>query len=136
MIDIEHLIQYVEIPFKSHGRDREGLDCYGLVCLVYKELLGLTLQSWSHLYNDAHRVNPSSVQQGFDQWQKVDKPLIGDLALFQAGRGMHVGICLDRKGVQMLHTTEGVAVSVEKISSPHWSKRFRGFYHYKGICND
>lgn len=34
---------YVGIPFSARGHDRRGVHCWGLVWIVYRELLGITL---------------------------------------------------------------------------------------------
>lgn len=38
--------RYVGIPYRPCGRDHYGIDCYGLVCLVYREVLGIELPDW------------------------------------------------------------------------------------------
>lgn len=132
MMEIE---QYKGIPYKSHGRDNNGLDCWGLVFLVHKEQLGVELPAWSHLYRDAHCVNLKEIKthtEPFKTWQEVEKPKIGDVALFEVGRGFHVGLCVDTKGCRVLHITEGCAVTIEDIRSANWKRRFRGFFEYVG----
>lgn len=38
--------KYVGIPWKHLGRTWEGIDCYGLAQLIYKEELGITLPDY------------------------------------------------------------------------------------------
>ena len=42
---------YIGIPFLPDGRDRDGLDCYGLVCLVYRDRLGVDLPGIRGIYS-------------------------------------------------------------------------------------
>ena len=41
---------YIEIPFMAHGRDKNGLDCWGLIWLTYKEQRGIILPSYDEVY--------------------------------------------------------------------------------------
>ena len=31
--------EYVGIPYRTHGRDRSGADCWGLICMIWQERL-------------------------------------------------------------------------------------------------
>lgn len=125
--------QYKNIPFKSHGRNEQGLDCWGLVHLVYREQLDIVLPAWSHLYEDACSANLKTIQgttEAFGRWVQVDKPKPCDVALFEVGRGLHVGLCIDKKGCRVLHITKGIHVTIEDIRTSNWKRRFKGFYRY------
>jgi len=37
---------YVGVPYRVNGRDRNGWDCWGLVLAVYRDQLGLELPDW------------------------------------------------------------------------------------------
>lgn len=37
---------YIGLHYEIGGRDKHGIDCYGLVCLIYKEVLGIDLPDW------------------------------------------------------------------------------------------
>lgn len=37
---------YLGLRYAARGRSREGIDCWGLVCLVYREQLGVELPSY------------------------------------------------------------------------------------------
>lgn len=44
--ELNWINDWIGIPFQSGGRSKNGLDCYGLVCAIYQEKLGLTLPDW------------------------------------------------------------------------------------------
>jgi cell wall-associated NlpC family hydrolase len=131
MIDIE---RYRNIPYKDHGRTFAGVDCWGLLYLVYKNEFGLQLPSWSAEYVDADDA-PAAAMLEKDhcvrQWQRVSKPFIGAGGLFEVAGNLHVGVCIDVRGRQMLHVTKDTQVTVENIHSIIWRRRFRGWWRYE-----
>ncbi len=44
---------FIGLSYLDKGRDRNGLDCWGLVRLVYSELLNIELPCYSQSYSTA-----------------------------------------------------------------------------------
>ena len=43
-----NLRQYIGIPYKYHGRTLEGMDCYGLISMIYSRELGIKLPDFDY----------------------------------------------------------------------------------------
>lgn len=125
---------YVGIPFRERGRDRAGLDCWGLVRLVLAEQRGIEVPSFVTDYSGddgqeiaaliaANRGIGSEIPSGDEQ------PF--ELALFRmpCGGGLlpwHVGIVVDAGRV--LHTTRYLGASViESTRGPRLRHLVAGF---------
>ena len=124
---------YIGIPFASKGRDCTGLDCWGLVRLVYKEKLNIDLPSYVDEYVDA--TESKSVANAMDTysstWLKVDygKEKKFDVIIMSIrGLPIHVGVVV--KFRYMLHVLDKLQTCIERYDTPIWSKRIKGFYRY------
>ena len=122
---------YIEqdIPFKEHGRDLDGMDCWGLVQHFYKHQLNIDLPSYITNYNDTKDSNIAHIIQdeALKYWRKVHDPQNGDVVLVRMrNRPMHVGIY--KNPWLMLHIEEKVNTTFEKLRSIKWQKRILGIY--------
>ncbi len=122
------LKQYIGIPFLDHGRDREGCDCWGLVHLVYREQLGLTMPDLGDGYSEAYargEVDETVSATVGQEWNRDVtaepwRPL--DVMIFnRAGVECHVGLYV-RLG-EMLHVIEGTAAALERYDTVKWRRR-------------
>lgn len=92
MVDIEDLIG---IPFKVHGRDRKGLDCYG--CLIeFEKKFGRRMKDVNVEYSkDDYEELLNSTAEDFIRSMglvKTDTPKEGDVVLFfENGKAIHLG---------------------------------------------
>lgn len=122
--------QYIGIPYKANGRDRSGLDCWGLARLIYQEEYRINLPSFSTEYteNDADRM-AEIIAQYREGWRQVDKASEGDMVLFRMmGAESHIGVAIDEHS--FIHVREGADTCIEKFDSPRWKHRVVGFFKY------
>jgi cell wall-associated NlpC family hydrolase len=129
---------YVGLPFKSLGRDRAGVDCWGLVYLIYREQFGREIPAYSESYASARdREEVGALIRGevITQWSPVEagSEQFGDSILFRCnGQPSHIGIVVARDERKFLHSREGTYSSIERYDSIHWKNRVMGFYRYVG----
>ena len=107
--------KYIRIPFKQHGRDFDGCDCFGLVKLVLKTEYGIDLPD--PYYTDStdidHNAGLVDVLKPTMDVSPVCVPRNGDIVLMiKGGQPSHVGVYVDGS---VLHTTERLGTVCEKI---------------------
>lgn len=122
--------KYVGIPYKLKGRERDGLDCWGLVRLVHKEQFNNDLPSFSEEYQTTERDRLQEIlATQREGWVNVATPEEGDVVLLRVlGTESHVGIYIGDNKV--LHSMiDGYSV-IERLDSAKWEKRLVGFYRY------
>jgi len=131
MIDLN---QYIGIPHKPQGRDRNGVDCWGLVCLVYADM-GVALPHYDGWYarTDEMEALHSVADTERTRWKQVNTPQPLDVVLLNVptskGRfPAHVGLVEDSG--MMLHAEHGRDVAREMYTGKRWGNRIEGFFHY------
>ncbi len=131
-MDVSLVNQYLGIPYKHMGRDKSGLDCWGLVKLIYKDILNITLwdigeeypENWSFKGKDLFMENYQK------QWQCVTKTQAWDVVLLRNGGRVvnHAGIML-KKGTFIHCIKAGVVLS--NVNEKIWKPQVAGFYRYR-----
>lgn len=107
-------LKYVGVRYKYGGKSLNGMDCSGLVQLVFEESVGKELPRTARAMSDVgKKVNINDL-----------KP--GDLVFFNTLQRSfsHVGIYLG-EGYFLHAPRKGAFVRVEKLKS-YWMKRFNG----------
>ena len=128
--------RYVGIPYKDQGREMEGLDCWGLVRLIYKQELGIDLPSYCDGYQSAEEVHGASrmVVEEKARWSQIpdgeEEP--GDVVVMKiSGLPMHVGVIIGYG--KMIHVMKGCDSVVEKYRSTMWKNRIDGYFRHDRI---
>lgn len=122
---------YVGIPYAPRGRTRSGVDCWGLVGLVYAEQFGVRLPGGPAEYAPGDGAQVMALFEGppRDEWVEIDTPHAGDVVLCRVlGYASHVGVLCEPGA--MLHAREGHAVVVERIDRGAWRHRVAGFFRH------
>lgn len=128
---------YMGLPFKPHGRDRAGCDCWGLVRLVYAEQLGVDLPEFEGISPDDAAAIPAAIAAETPLWTPV--PLLQRQAfdvvvmrarLIREGKAltpdMHVGVVTE--DLKILHTQLPYGVACVPIDHPTLSNRISGVF--------
>jgi len=123
--------KYLGIPYLHHGRDETGIDCWGLVRLVYKQEYQVDLPSFVESYLEDDRIRSEElIAQYREGWEELDAPQEGCVVVLRVmGHLSHVGVCINER--QFLHAQEGSGSSVQDFDGVKWSRRVSGFYRYR-----
>jgi cell wall-associated NlpC family hydrolase len=124
---------YIGMPFKCDGKDRTGLDCWGLVALVYKEQLGIELPLYKGVFTDLSqaclRRVAATMKYERRKWHEVKDPQLYDVIMLRSGEyAWHVGLVINKR--EMLHVEVGIDSVVEEFTGRQWKDRIEGFYRY------
>lgn len=120
MMNIEKLIG---IPFKNNGRDFDGCDCWGLVRLFYREVLGRELPEYIVDPRDDDRVTETMISElKTPKWEILEKPEPNCLALMKLNTKhiSHCGIYLGND--RLLHCYTGCGSCIVRIKGTLWEK--------------
>lgn len=128
--------EYRKIPFLEKGRDEKGVDCWGLVRLIYKIEKSIELPSYAELYEDTEQADVISrliEQEKKIHWLEFPKDITPEpfdvIILRMRNRPMHVGIVIDQD--DMIHCVDKVGVAVESYRRMKWKDNVLGFARWK-----
>lgn len=122
---------WIGVPFRHHGRSRQGVDCAGLLYVVYSNVIGLpegdfreycalpeTPFVFRSITRYARRIAPDTV-------------LDGDIKLISfGGSSTHFGITTDRGIVQ---ANPAMGVIEHRLSVDHIADRVVACFRMKGL---
>ena len=132
---------YVGMRYLAGGRDIDGevlgasgasgVDCWGLVRLVYDREFGIKLPGHDGVNRDT-TSDEDLADYGaaqMEDWERVRSPEPGDIVLLRVkGNPMHVGV-VTAPG-DFLHVRAGSDSVIDRYRSRLWADRIEGFYRY------
>lgn len=128
--------KYTIAPFRDHGRDLSGLDCWGLVRLVYAQELNITLPNFAEISPSDLRKVARMIDGAKDgeEWLSVIPPNLKPfdvVVMSQYGgiRNAHVGLITNAGKV--MHIERGSNVLVLPLDHYSIRERIRCFRRNK-----
>ncbi len=122
---------YMGLPFTEHGRDRAGVDCWGVVRLVLAEQFNIKTPSYAGDYGsvtDEERI-AHLIKSTLGFWTPVHPPRAGDCVLSRIRKQpSHVGVIVVPGW--MLHILHNDCVSLACYDSLRWHSRIIGYYRH------
>jgi cell wall-associated NlpC family hydrolase len=127
---------FVGIPWVPTGRDLKGCDCYGLVRLVYRNILLIELDPLDGCYSTAEeREDIAAIIVGARDngpWRPVEIGQESDfdvLVFHWLGFQSHVGLVAGR-GL-MLHAMADQPSGIVRYAEGRWRPRLAGIYRHR-----
>jgi len=127
--------EYVGLPFKSSGRDRDGIDCYGLLALVMLEQFGIEVPIFRGLglknIDQQETIGDLWTERVEEDWAEVEsgKELPGDAVNLVVYRLPHCGVVVGSGN--MLHIREGAGAVIESYTRGSLCRRVQNCYRHR-----
>jgi len=133
LVEKDLINKYLGFPYKHQGRDVNGVDCWGLIKLVYKDFLNVDLLDTKEDYANDWAVQGKNyfIENYYKEWDKTENPILLDIVLFKNINGIanHAGLYLSQN--KILHTCK-LGTIITKLNSFNLFKlTLEGFYRYK-----
>ncbi|WP_226781830.1 NlpC/P60 family protein [Oceaniglobus trochenteri] len=130
--------RFVGLPFAEFGRSREGADCWGLVSVIYREELNITLPDYLGYGSVGDHGEIAALIEGAKTnalWVPVTGTAVAfDLAVFRRGRlPTHLGVVI-RRGL-MIHMAAGDCAKLADHTGGAWGNRFSGYWRHVDLIS-
>lgn len=126
---------YIGLPWLELGRDRSGLDCYGLARLIQFEQRGITLPSFvgDYVSTEEHAEIADLIagrSPGFVEEIPLHAARPLDLLLtLDDGYPTHIATVVERG--RMIHIQRGGVSEAPRYDGPLWRNRIVGAYRVR-----
>lgn len=136
--------KYINLPYREFGRDFDGVDCYGLITLIYNNELGIIIPDYTDLLCSKTRHNLKEKQDHIlnsigIKWVplKNDKFKVYDALVFNkrsnSAIAEHIGMYIG--GGKFIHALEDHTSMINRLDSPFWKSTLYGAMRFHGNSN-
>lgn len=130
--------RFVGLPYAEFGRERDGCDCWGLACVIYREELGISLPDYLGYASTEEHGELAAIIAGATTsplWVPVEGNAVAfDVAVFRRGRlDTHVGIVVHH-GL-MIHVSRDDCAKIESYRGGVWAHRHTGTYRHVDLVS-
>ena len=123
--------KYIGIPFKNRHSSMIACDCYGLVRIIYKDILKIDIpQPTSSAFESKH-IEDEYLKETSKNWSKVSSVQKFDVVAMKHDPKhpdivQHFGIAISE--TKMIHTLKGIGSHIVNISE--YDYFIEGYYRY------
>lgn len=126
--------RFIGIPYLDKGRSIVGCDCWGLLSMVFRDLRGIELPTYSDGYVTAsdRRALARLIAGEIEDWEEVEpgREITFDGVLMREGAfARHIGV-VTHPG-SLLHVFSGETSKIERYGAGRLAHRIVGFYRYR-----
>ena len=130
--------RFVGLPYAEFGRGRDGCDCWGLACVIYREELGVSLPEYLGYASTEEHGELAAIIAGATTsplWVPVEGNAVAfDVAVFRRGRlDTHVGIVVHH-GL-MIHVSRDDCAKIESYRGGVWGHRHTGTWRHVDLVS-
>ena len=123
----------IGIPFLDRGRDRSGMDCWGLAMAAMREY-GKNAPDFDVSCFDTPAIG-ETYEREHGAWKAVEAPELGDLAVMCLDPSLpeivqHVGVYVGNS--RMIHTMAKRNSHLVRVDDPYWKNKIKGWYQWSG----
>ena len=116
-------------PYKDGGRGPDAYDCWGIAIEVHRRL-GIEIPDFDISAMACEQIHNLVIDQSYlANWREIRTPIVPCIILFKAHPRFiqHVGTYIGAG--RFLHI-RNYGVSIERVLSPLWNNRQRGYWKY------
>lgn len=129
-----NLNRYVGLPWKDGGRGPDGYDCYGIVVLAYREILGINLPSFASDYvtTQDRKAIADVIAGRMGPWKPLvdgEERVLDAVLMTEGGVARHIGLVAAPGFV--LHMVPLKDSVVEPYTTGKLRHRIAGFYRHE-----
>ena len=122
--------KYIGIPYKINGYSFSGVNCYGLIWLIYKNELGIELGKYPHLPQDLREVAvfENYDKEGFELIHIFDLKDFDVVIFAYNNKVNHLGLYYDGRIFHIYND-----YSVAEPLSDNFKKRIRYIFRHRKL---